>query len=645
MTTPSITGRAVLLGALTIVGALCYVVYVGQGMRVGSYVHSQFPMAVFMPFVLWIGANVLLARLWPRLALSQGELLTILAMLWMVGTVPQLGWMHYWTLTLAAPHYLASAENQWIETFFHFIPWHVFPDSSERVIDTFWYGVAEGQPVPWDGWLRPLAQWLGVSMGMVTFGYCLMVLFHRQWSEAEKLTYPLAQMPMDLTRGFDGGRGLPAIFRSFGFWAGFAVVFLPMFYNVITYFSPGLPEATIYREMYYIPLGDGMPHLYIRILPLVMAVVYLCPVDILGSLTLFHLLALLKEGAMRSVGFTVGSAGQQIGARDILFLESYGAVVFIGVWSVWLARRHLREVWRQVRHGTGDERDVVGYRLTVCGLVLSAVWVIGWAVSLGMSLPVAMGAFALMSLTYFVTIKLIVATGFSYLFPNKPHIKGESFFVQLIGTSVMSPKTLVGFKIFTSNMFFGTFRIPAWPAIAHHLHIFSLRRQPRWVTGAVFVAFPIGFLIAAGATLDLSYQQGANVVTAGRPGAMAEFYDDIARKLGEPTYLDPGKWGVWLAGWFEAGLIALMRSRFYWFPLHPIGLAFQYTFGLWLYWFNLLLVWVIKLTLLRYGGVQLYRAGKPFFYGLAIGYVTGVTLSVAVDLVWFPAQGHHTHGW
>ena len=75
------------------------------------------------------------------------------------------------------------------------------------------------------------------------------------------------------------------------------------------------------------------------------------------------------------------------------------------------------------------------------------------------------------------------------------------------------------------------------------------------------------------------------------------------------------------------------------------GFKIHYIFGLWLYWFNLFLFWVVKLTLLRYGAVQLYRAGKPFFYGLTIGQVTGVTLSVAVGLVWFPVKGHSTHGW
>ena len=638
---PRITARAVVLGALTIIATFFYIVYVGQGMRVGSYVHSQFPMAVFMPFVLWLCLNTGLVRLWPRAALSQGELLTIFSMLWIVGTIPQLGWMHYWTVTLAEPLYFATTENQWAELFFDLMPWHVFPESSTRVIDTFWFGVAEGQPVPWDGWILPLLQWLGVSLGMVSFGFCLLVLFRRQWAEAEKLTFPLAQMPLDLTQGFDGRSGVPEVFRCRPFWIGFAAVFLPILYNVITYFAQGLPPLELYWKFYEVPLGQDFPILYFRVMPLVLAVTYLCPVDILGSLVFFHLLAVLKTGGMRQIGFSVGESGQQIAAREILFMESYGALVFIGVWSIWLARRHLRQVWHQVWSGGGDGREVRLYRLALAGLVLSAAWVVGWGIGLGMSPLLALGAFALMSLTYFVTIKLIAATGFAYLLPNKPHIKGESFIVDLIGTNNLSARSLIAFKIFTSNAFFGTFRIPAWPAMAHHLRIFSLERQPRWVTAAVFIAFPIGFLAAAGATLDLYYQQGGAVFARGS----TDLFPEMARKLSEPTRFDPGKWGVWLVGWFEAGLIAFLRGRFHWFSLHPIGLAFQYTFGTWIYWFNLFLVWVVKLLLLRYGGVRLYRAGKPFFYGLAIGYVIGVTLSVAVDLVWFPEQGHRMHSW
>ena len=93
------------------------------------------------------------------------------------------------------------------------------------------------------------------------------------------------------------------------------------------------------------------------------------------------------------------------------------------------------------------------------------------------------------------------------------------------------------------------------------------------------------------------------------------------------------------------GGIALLRARFHWFSLHPIGLAFQHTSGTSIYWFSLFLVWIAKLLLLRYGGVRAYRKGKPFFYGLGVGYVLGVVLSGVVDVIWFPLQGHNVHDW
>ena len=53
-----------------------------------------------------------------------------------------------------------------------------------------------------------------------------------------------------------------------------------------------------------------------------------------------------------------------------------------------------------------------------------------------------------------------------------------------------------------------------------------------------------------------------------------------------------------------------MRSRFHWFPFHPIGIALQNSLGSRIYWFCLLLVLVAKSILLRYGGVQAFVAGQ-----------------------------------
>jgi hypothetical protein len=95
----------------------------------------------------------------------------------------------------------------------------------------------------------------------------------------------------------------------------------------------------------------------------------------------------------------------------------------------------------------------------------------------------------------------------------------------------------------------------------------------------------------------------------------------------------------------ESAGLAIARAHLHWFSLHPVGIAFQHTIVSSLYWFSLFLVFLVKLLLLRYGGVRAYLAGKPFFYGLGVGYVSGVILSVTVDLIWFPGGGHVIHAW
>ncbi len=605
-------------------------------MKSGSFVKSQYPIVAFMPFVLWLFLNTALKRLFPFAALRQGELLAIFSMLWIVGTMPQLGWITYWTSIVAGPAYHATPENRWADLLFDYIPWHVLPDTSQRVTELLWLGLPEGMEIPWDGWVQPIVQWLAVSVAMVVFGFCTMALFQRQWQDNEKLTFPLAQMPMDLTQGFDGVGRMPDIFRSRLFWIGFLAVFLVYAYNIATYFTPGLTAATIYLERYDWQLGE-FHSVTIRVLPLVMAFTYLCPIDILASLILFYLIHMLKYGYMRRFGVAIGEEGQELKAWEILSLEANGALFLVAFWSIWMARSHLRHVWNLVLSGVGD--DVVRYRLAMTGMVLSALFVIGWGVNIGMDIVTAVIAFTLIALAYFVTVKLIASAGFGPTFPR--YEKGTLIVEDLIGSGRLSPQSLVAFKIFSSPAFFGGGRVQAWTAATHYLRLFSLGRQPVWVPMLILATFVFGFLVAAENTISLAYRESGSLYLY---SAGHQIYDEMVKLLEDPKSLSLAKWGVWLWGFLEAGVLAFMRSRFHWFPFHPIGIALQNSLGSRIYWFSLLIVLVVKAILLRYGGVQAFVAGKPFFYGLGVGYVTGVAASLCVDLLWFPV-GHSVHGW
>lgn len=639
---PMITLRALLLGAGTIAAVFVYLILkVGEGSGSGSYVRSQFPMVAFAPFVVWLFLNIILKTVWPRLALRQGELLTLFTMLWIAGALPQWGWSDYWIAIVAAPEYMKSPENGWSDLFFDLLPWHSFPEPTTRVIDGFWIGLSPGATLPWEAWVPSAAHWMAPSVAMVLFGFCLVLLFQRHWVEAERLAFPLAQLPLDLTQGVDGPRRVPDLFRSGAFWIGFAIVFVPLLYNIGTYFTPGLPLVELYTKRFSLELPPPLPALVIRVLPLVLALTYLCPLDILGSLVLFSLLAAIKIGAIDRVGFVVGGQGQALSAADILALESHGAIVFIALWSVWLARSHLRRVWQLVRRGDGPSHEVWRYRCALGGMALTGAYVIAWAHNLGASWPVATLSFVMMVLVFFVTIKLIAATGFAYLMPAWPNAKGQIFLTELVGSSRLGEQDVVAFCLFTSQGFFGNIRLLAWPALPHHLRLFRLEGQALRVTAAVLIAFVVGSVVAVWASLEMAHDAGGGTYLMDA----ANVYDRITHLLNNPRVGDPGRWAVWWFGLGEAATMAALRARFYWFTLHPVGLAFQHTSGTSIYWFSLFLVWIVKLTLLRYGGIAAYRRAKPLFYGLGIGYVVGVVLSGVVDVIWFPHAGHPVHDW
>jgi hypothetical protein len=55
------------------------------------------------------------------------------------------------------------------------------------------------------------------------------------------------------------------------------------------------------------------------------------------------------------------------------------------------------------------------------------------------------------------------------------------------------------------------------------------------------------------------------------------------------------------------------------------------------FWSNYLTAWVLKVCLLRYGGMRLYRAVVPFFIGLILGDIaTQTTWSLVTSILDVP---------
>ena len=66
-------------------------------------------------------------------------------------------------------------------------------------------------------------------------------------------------------------------------------------------------------------------------------------------------------------------------------------------------------------------------------------------------------------------------------------------------------------------------------------------------------------------------------------------------------------------------VLAVMRMRFAWWPFHPVGYAVSGSWSMDQLWFPMFVSWLIKRTILRYGGAGSYRRAVPFFVGLVLG--------------------------
>jgi hypothetical protein len=175
-------------------------------------------------------------------------------------------------------------------------------------------------------------------------------------------------------------------------------------------------------------------------------------------------------------------------------------------------------------------------------------------------------------------------------------------------------------------------------------HIFKMLGRSLWKNRSIWIvmilAYIFGFTAAAGSRIHQSYVDGGlNGLL--NTNDMASLARNVPFIEGTKVHVfDHQKLGVWLFGAGEAALLTILRSRFSSWPIHPVAVAFPERRNL----FAIFLVWAAKASILRLGGVSLYRRSIPFWYGAIFGYLFGIALSSFIDAVWFPSEGHFVHG-
>jgi hypothetical protein len=62
-----------------------------------------------------------------------------------------------------------------------------------------------------------------------------------------------------------------------------------------------------------------------------------------------------------------------------------------------------------------------------------------------------------------------------------------------------------------------------------------------------------------------------------------------------------------------------LRTRFLWWPFHPVGYAISSSLSMAQLWLPMFIAWLLKIIVFRYAGPRTYRKSVPFFFGLILG--------------------------
>ena len=634
------TLRSAILGIIVVMAVVTGAPFSIWMVRSSEITWSYFPTSAGFCFVVIFLANALVRRWRERWMLQPGELATIVIMglaatgipTFIVGTLLAI---------ISSPYYGATPENDWAGNIHPYLPEWIFPhDNSGDAMRWFYEGLPKGQTIPFDVWIGPLFWMLSLILTVYFVCFCMVVVFRRQWAVHERLVFPLMEMPRLLID--DGGR---PIVRSKGFWLGVAIPLGMILFNLIGSFYIGFPKLE-FTQAVTLQFSRDFPAISLMLYFPVIGFMYLVSTSVSFSIVFFYLLAVVQEGVTNRIGYDVTRPDAFVWGMQSLSWQAWGGFVAMVVVSLWMGRRHLGEVMRQVFRGQqtiDDSEEMVSYRTAVYGFLIGLVYILGWLWKSGMDLHIAVLFIFGVLVAYYGVTRLVVQAGVYFL---GPPVGAQAFTLAITGTSI-GGRNLVALGI--TYAWFGDVQSLFMPAAAHGARlaeIYRIRRSMAWALGLAAV---VGFITCLYFVLSLCYQYGAGnfgswyFVAGGGAGGMA--YDGVIRHFNEPWPTDWNKLSYFGIGIVSYAVLAVLQYRFHWWPLHPIGITLAPLWMTRLIVFSIFLAWLCKSSIMRYGGISAYRDARPFFIGLIAGYFLGVGVSFLVDVFWFMGEGHpYFHG-
>ncbi len=577
--------------------------------------------------IFWLCAllilNGLLRRFLPRASLWRGELLLLYFCLQLTSGLAGHDMSEVLLPILSHAYEHADAANNWKDILLPHLPqWLVVSD--KHALTAFYEGHDSlYRPENGGPWLIPVVSWAGFLGVLCAVMLALNILLRKQWTERERLPFPILSLPLEITR-----QDTP-LFRNPLLWLGVSVAVALQLWNGIAFLYPNVPMLPIKAEDVGGQLFTSRPWnavgwLPVGYYPFGIALGTLLPTDFLFSSWFFFWFwkgQSVLSAAMawdRTPGFPYVTA------------QSLGGYIGVALTALYLARHHLkmifRYLWDEPPTDPDDADSPITYRVAAAIVLIGMTLLTIFCLVAGMS-PFYIAAFWVL----YLLIALAVTRMRAELGPpvHDLHMGGpDTMLPRIMGPTAIDRSTLTMFGLFYG--FNRAYRCHPMPIQLEALASGTRGNfgpEQRGYTKLLFrlllIMGFVGPVVAFWALLHLGYTNGAESANIGPPNVFSIFgsepWERYTSQVRVPQPPQTGESVAIVVGILFAILLNVLRMRIVGFPFHPVGYAVASSWGMSILWMPMLIAWVIKVLVLRYGGLPFYRTLLPLFYGVILG--------------------------
>jgi hypothetical protein len=514
--------------------------------------------------------------------------------------------------------------------------------------------------VPWHIWQGPLAAW-----GLFIFVSFLGVLFlvevlRQEWVERENLAFPLAVLPSALIEETTGpGRVRHRLLADPLLWIGMAVSVLMMalsglkHYEKITFGELLVNFNTVFTAAPW----NAIQRNILVVSPLVIGIGYLVHLEISRSIWIFFLLGTVFTLLAVNLGWNqVDRPPEPLDwfappypfPRD----QAMGAMAALAGYLLWRSRSGL---WGLVKAPfdrstvASSDPGFMPKRLAAWGFIGCFVFLVVWMGRMirlpagfpppGLAVTGSPGRLNYPLIVLWLALFYLMVIAFARLRAEAGVPNNFLLPAMMRMPRVWGGPPVWGWQSSNAINYFAWMPMSSLPAMAPlGLEGLALARRhgpsARVLAAGVIAAFVLALVGGGLCFLWNCYVQGEGYIGQNISHGTVPFwtfYRARGRNL-EVGYLHTAQAMAAVVGLALMSALLVARSKWLRFPLHPLGyliwcvapahaalVQHDNVRGIHLLWAPMFIAWLIKRTVIRYGGMRLYRRLLPIFLGLVLG--------------------------